>query len=205
MKQAIECLNTVHELGKRKYEKEEKPAEEEDSSEGYLSANMHYGPTEFALDPNLAEDIMPFQVTEAYDRAAHASDMVLTSTTDVPWDFMTSAMPRIDQKLQPAMEKWALMNINKQLQALSREMEAKGELDQMLEPLNLVMTDNYYPTVKAYLELLPEEYRSKPLIRELAVMMDKRMFNVPLENKQELLNMAVAYQLPTEDCRERLT
>ena len=73
--------------------------------------------------------------------------------------------------------------------------------DKEEEPEEFKMTPSYYPSVKAYLDLLPAEYRNMPIIRELAVMMDKRWFNVPLEVKQDMLNYAVALQLPLENCR----
>ena len=188
---------------RRKYRsKDEK--EEEEPVESKLASNMQYGPTEFALDPNLAEDSVPFQANEAFDRASHASDMIITSTTNVPFDFLTSAIPRIDQKMQPAMQKWAYININKQLLAIAREIEASGDQDKDKELEPLEMTSKYYPTVKAYLELMPEEQRNMPVIRELAVMMDKYMFNTPLEEKQNLLNMAAAYQLPPEECKQEV-
>lgn len=175
-------------------------AMEEEMDYSTLRGSISYHTPEAAVDPNLNEDVLNGQVGEAFSDSKKYNLFTYSNRSKLPYEFVNSAMPMIDQKFQPAQEKWAMLNAIKDLESIAKKY--KNVSDKDVEVPEFKMTEEYYPSVKPYLELLPKEYREMPIIRELAVMMDKKWFNVPVEVKQDMLNFAVAMQLPLEDCKQ---
>ena len=181
----------------------------QEAKEPELNSTFIYDSSEYAFDSAPHEEALYEDPDLAMQDNEDGSDYVITNRNDAPFEFMTSSIPMQDQKFQPGLEKWQIFNALWMFDKLKKtapktppgveEIEArKGTYRRRLQ-----ISDQYYPTVAPYLELLPQEFRSSKHIRTIANLIDKHWFNVSTEKRQEMLNFAVHFLLPHEDCTLR--
>ena len=201
--------------GKNAEEEDELDEENDEEDQGNfenpheLRSSYFYNPAEYAMDPTENSQILGHSIDSALGENSEAIHITYSNSNSLPYEFYNSALPITDQKIQPAMEKWQMFNIlwiyesggrNKKKELLTDE-DIKGR--KHIRPLK--MTENYYPSIKGYLELLPEKYRKDRHVRTIALLIERYWFNVPLETKQQMLNYVCSLLLPHEDCTRGLT